>query len=174
MICDSCILKTDVSHFLLAEWDEMIGPKLACHGGSLLFGVDSNELQGLVENLFMIFMSIYGNNLTLNEPSHVILPIKYFHSMNLEAFLYFDAKKNDEQRSGQLLNMIVFLTNKICRDFENDYMNIITNEFKAHNDEEEEKIELLKKISNKLKAFHDTKKDTFTNPVLCDKANQSS
>ena len=173
MICDDCILKTEVSQFLLAEWDEMIGPKLTCHGGNLLFGVDSNELQGLVENLFMIFMSIYGNQLILIEPSHVILPIKYFHSMPLEAFLYFDAKKKEEQRTGQLLTMIVFLTNKVCRDFENDYLTFIKNEFKTHN-EEEEKIELLKKISNKLKLFHDNAKNTFTNPLFCDKANQTS
>ena len=170
MICDSCILKTEVSQFILAEWDEMIGPKLTCHGGNLLFGVDSNELQGLVENLFMVFMGIYGNQLTLNEPSHVILPIKYFHSMSLEAFVYFDAKVNEELRNKQLLTMIVFMTKKICRDFENEYMDIIKKEFKTQN-EEEEKIELLKKISNQLKLFHDNAKSSFTNPLFCNKVN---
>ena len=166
MICDNCILKTEVSHFLFAEWDEMIGPKLTGHGGNLLFGIDSNELQGLVENLFMIFQGIYGSQLTLNESSHVILPIKYFHSMSLEAFVYFDAKENIKLRNGQLLTMIVFITNKICRDFENNYVDIFKNEFKTQNDEEAS-IEVLKKISNKLKLFHDTAKISFTNPTFC-------
>lgn len=173
MICDECILKTDVSYFLIAEWDEMIGPKLTGHGGNLLFGIDSNELQGLIENLFMVYMSIYGNQLSLNEPSHVILPIKYFHSMNLETFLYFDAKKAEELRNGQLLTMIVFITNKICRDFENDYMGMFKAEFNEFVSQKEgqESIELLKKLSNKLKLFHDDKKATFTTPLLCNKAN---
>ena len=169
MICDDCILKTDVSHFIIAEWDEMIGPKLAGYGGNLLFGIDANELQGLVENLFMIIMGIYGNQFNLNDPSHVILPIKYFHSMSLESFIYFDAKKDEKFRNGQLLNMIVFITKKICHDFENDYMKIFKNEFKEFitQNENQESIELLKKLSGKLKLFHDNAKTTFTNPLLC-------
>jgi hypothetical protein len=117
MICNECYLKTEVFQLLVADWDENLGPKLIGHGGNLLFGIELDELQSLVENLFMTFVGIYGSEMNLNEPSHVILPVKYFHSMSLEVFLYFDAKKDESLRNGQLMTMIAFLTKRICRDF---------------------------------------------------------
>jgi hypothetical protein len=164
MICNECYLKTEVFQLLVADWDENLGPKLIGHGGNLLFGIELDELQSLVENLFMTFVGIYGSEMNLNEPSHVILPVKYFHSMSLEVFLYFDAKKDESLRNGQLMTMIAFLTKRICRDFENNYLDIFKSVFRAHN---EKSFGLLGKISNEMKKYHNEKKLTFSNPNNC-------
>ena len=110
-IHDSCILKTKTYQLIISVWDEQLGPKAETNFGSLFFDHSPEEIQTLVENFFMTAISIYGNELVINEPTFIQIPVQY---LSMKALLYFDAVPDNKARCGQKFTMIALLSHYFC------------------------------------------------------------
>ncbi|MHA2365834.1 MAG: hypothetical protein ACXAC7_17885 [Candidatus Hodarchaeales archaeon] len=110
MHCDKCIVNKKFYPFLIAQWDEELGP-IVCPNKGLFFGLSSGEIQNLIDNLFMSAVSIYGSEMKVDRPAIITVPV---YSISMDAILYFDALEQKFSRGGQQFIMFALFSQYVC------------------------------------------------------------
>ncbi|MHA2362817.1 MAG: hypothetical protein ACXAC7_02585 [Candidatus Hodarchaeales archaeon] len=128
MDCKKCFLNTKTYQFLIAKWDEQLGPKVCASHGILFFGLSDEkiQIQSLVDNLFMSAMAIYGSELKIDRPACIFVPIYY---LKMASILYFNYIPDETTRSGQQFIMFALLSHNICDAILNKTESIFKNNF---------------------------------------------
>lgn len=144
---ENCIINTQSYQFLITTWNEQLGPQIQCSFGNLLFNLPPEELQTLIENLFMTAVTIYGNELVINEPTIIHTPVLYI-SMN--ALLYFDSIPDKNVRGKQRFVMLSLLTHDFCNIISEKLKSIIKTNFQAFMSEKLDAMVLNALVTNEI------------------------